>query len=119
MVCECSGGRAVRREGEARAADAIHLVEDLRRRPPPLRWRRRRPHDPEKARRNRLAAPPQPHGALLGGAPDGAAQFPLHISERTPLRTAVALERAARAAARPGGCEGTGPQGLPRSHLLA
>ena len=37
MVRRRSGGRAVRREGQARPADPVHLVEDLRPGPSPLR----------------------------------------------------------------------------------
>ena len=45
---------------------------------------RRRAHDPQMPRRDRLAAAAQPHGALLGSAADRAAQLPLRLSERAP-----------------------------------
>ena len=89
-------------QGQARPADPVHLVEDLRPGPSPLRRRRRRAHDPQVPRRDRLEAAAQPHGALLGSAADGAAQLPLRLSERAPRRPALADGRAARAAARPG-----------------
>ena len=50
MVRQCARGRAVRGEGQAGAADAVHLVEDLRPGPSPLRHGRRRAHDPQTPR---------------------------------------------------------------------
>ena len=56
MVRRRAGSRAVRREGPPGPADAVHLVEDLRPGPSPLRRCRRRAHDPQVPRRDRLAA---------------------------------------------------------------
>src|SRR5215213_8786553 len=97
MVRECAELRAVRGAGPARPADPVHLVQDLRPGPSSLRWRRRRAHDPQEARPDRLEAAAEPHGALLGSAADGAAQLPVRLSERAPRGAAVDYGRVARA----------------------
>ena len=53
-------------------------------------------------------------GALLGGAADPRPQFPLHLPDRARVHSALAVRRAARAAAGPGRDAGGADADLPR-----